>query len=49
MKNRTLDTWKIDPVVFELKERVKTIYSRPYSVPKVPKDMFKNRFNIELY
>ena len=33
--DRTLGTWKTDPVDFELKEDFKPISSRPYPVPKV--------------
>ena len=37
----TIDTWKTDPVDFELIEDAKTIYSEPYPVPKVHEKMFK--------
>ena len=37
----TLGTWKIDPVELELKQDTNPIYSRPYPVPKVHKEMFK--------
>ena len=38
----TLGTWKTDPVDFELKEYAKTVCSRPYHLPKLHKEMFKN-------
>ena len=38
----THGTCKIDPGYFELKEDVKPIYTQPYPVPKVHKEMFKN-------
>ena len=37
----TLGIWKTDPVDFELKKDVKTIFSQPYPVPKVHEEMFK--------
>ena len=39
--DRTLSTWEIDPVDFELKEDAKPICSRPYPVPKLHEEMFK--------
>ena len=42
----TLGTWKTDPLDFKLKEDVNPICSRPYPVPKVHKEMFKNKWNI---
>ena len=35
----TLGTWETDLVDFQLKVDVKPIYSRPYPVPKVHKDI----------
>ena len=40
--NRTLGTWKIDPVQFELKQDTKPTFSRPYPVPKLNEEDFKN-------
>ena len=37
----TLGTWITDPVYFELKEDAKPIFLRPYTVPKLHKEMFK--------
>ena len=39
-----LGTRKIDPVDFELKEDSNPICSRPYPVPMVQKEMFKEEF-----
>ena len=36
-----LGTWNIYPVDFELKQDVKPMCSRPYTVPKVYKVLFK--------
>ena len=38
----TIGTWKIDTVNFELKQDPKTIYLRPFPVPKVHHEMFEN-------
>ena len=38
----TLGTHKTDPVEFEAKEDAETIKPRPYPLPKVHKEMFKN-------
>ena len=38
----TLGTWKTDPVDLDLKEDVKSIFLRPYPVPKLHEEMFKN-------
>ena len=43
LSNRKLDTWKTDPVYFELKQDGNLICSRPYPVPMVNKEMFKNK------
>ena len=42
----TLGTSKTDPVDFELKYYMKSTYSRPYPLPKVHEEMFKNRLNV---
>ena len=39
--NGTLSTWKTYPVYFDLKEYVKPIWSRPYPVTEVYKEIFK--------
>ena len=39
-----LGTWKTDPVYFELKQDVNTVYQQPYPVPKLHDKMFKNEF-----
>ena len=39
--NGTLGTQKTDPLDFELKEDAKPICSRPYTVPKLHKEMLK--------
>ena len=44
--NGTLGTCKIDPVDFELKEDVKPICSRPFTVTKVREEMFKSSLDI---
>ena len=36
-----IETWKIDPIDFELKEDVNPICLRPYPVPKVHDEIFK--------
>ena len=36
-----LGTYKIDPVDFELKEYVNTVFSQPYPVPKAHEKFFK--------
>ena len=41
-----LGIWKTDPVDFELEEDAKPICSRPYPLPKVHEEMFKNRLNV---
>ena len=41
--NGTLGTWKTDTVDFELKENFKPICLRPYPVPKVHEEIFKNK------
>ena len=41
--NRALCIWKIDPVDFEWTDDSETIGSRSYLVPKVHKEMIKNR------
>ena len=41
--DETIVTWKTDTVDFELKEDVEPILSRPYPVPKVYEEMFKNK------
>ena len=41
MFDGTLCTWKTDPVYFELKEDNNPIFSLPYPVPKVHKEIFK--------
>ena len=38
----TLDTFKTDPVDFELKSYAKSICSWPHPVPKVHEEIFKN-------
>ena len=38
----TLGTWKKDSVELDFKEYTKPIFSRPYTVPKLHKEMFKN-------
>ena len=38
----TLRPWKTDPVDSDTKEDVRPIWSRPYAVPKVNEEMFKN-------
>ena len=38
--NVTLGTWKTDPVEIEIKQYVKPICSKQYTVPKVHQDMF---------
>ena len=38
----TLGNWKKYPLYFELKEDTDPIFLRPYPVPKVHKEMFKN-------
>ena len=38
----TLGNWKTDPVDFELKQDAKPICLRPYPVPKVYDNFFKN-------
>ena len=40
--NKTLGTWKTDPVDFEFKKYAKPICSQPYSLPKVHEEMFKD-------
>ena len=40
--NETRGTWKTDPVKSELKENVKTIFLRPYPLPKLHKEILKN-------
>ena len=40
--NGTLGTWKTDPVDSKLKEYVNPIFLRPYPVPKVHEEFFKN-------
>ena len=45
----TLGTRKKDSLEFELKEDAKIICSRPYPVPKVHKEMFKNSLNVYFY
>ena len=42
----TLTTCEIDPVDFELKEDAKTIFSRPYPVPKVHEEISKRRLDV---
>ena len=42
MFDETLGTWKKYPVDFELKEYAKPVCLRPYPVPKVHEEMFKN-------
>ena len=37
----TLGTWKIDPVDIKSKEGVKPIWSIPYPVPKIHREIFK--------
>ena len=44
--NRTLGTWKIEQLDFELKDNVKPISPRPYSVTKVHEEMLKKRLTI---
>ena len=42
----TLGTWKTDPLYFKLKEDAKPICLRPYKVPKLHEEIYKNRFNV---
>ena len=38
----TLGTWNTTLVYLELKDYAKTVFSRPYTVPRVKKVMFRN-------
>ena len=44
----TLGTCNITPVDLELKDDAKSVYSRPYQVPRVHKAMFRNKVEILL-
>ena len=42
----TLGTWKTDLVKSELNEDNKSMFWRPYPVPKVQEEVFKNNLNV---
>ena len=46
MFNGKLGTWKTDSVYFKLKYNMEPIFSRPYLVPRVHKQMFLKKLRV---